>query len=255
MRCPQGEYNFKSGGACKTCPSTGAICNGGTDVSAKKGYYGYLGESSDGDELSMFLCPEQQCCNQHSCVINGTTDCASTRDPKTPLCGSCMSSLSETLGSVDCKHCSGINWLYMFTRFLLYCVLLCYLYCSAKSVSKDAITGLQIIVTKCLAYFYQVHTISLHTTLSSIVVQVLPLLVDSISVIAVLQPLMSVFALKMVNGNNDGQCLIEGMDSMEKLLVLLVGPLFMVLAPCLFILVYWLSRLRTASQGDSTRLM
>ena len=88
-------------------------------------------------------------------------------------------------------------------------------------------------------------------TLSCIMVQVLPLLVDSESVIAVLQPLL-VFALRDSNGDGDGQCLFDGLDAMGKLLVPLAGPLLMVLAPCVFLIVYRLSVSRTVNQGEST---
>ena len=263
MRCAEGKYNFDAGSTCKACPSTGAVCRGGLNgsagVSAKRGYYGYMqtdtlrreSESSD-HELSMFLCPvAEQCCRHDQCIVNGVTECPPTRDPETPLCGSCIGNLSETLGSVDCTQCSGINWRYVFTRLLLYCVLLYYLYYSAKNVSNDTMPVVQIIVTKCLTYFYQV-THTQEPTLNCIMVQVLPLLVDSESVTAVLQPLLSVFALRDSNGDGDGQCLIDGLDAMGKLLVPLAGPLLMVLAPCVFLVMYRLSVSRTIDQGEST---
>lgn len=85
-----------------------------------------------------------------------------------------------------------------------------------------------------------------------IMVQVLPLLVDSESVTGVLQPLLSVFALRDSNGDGDGQCLIDGLDAMGKLLVPLAGPVLMVLAPCVFLVMYRLSVSQTIDQGEST---
>ena len=160
MRCAEGSYNFKAGSTCNTCPSTGAICRGGLNgsagVSAKRNYYGYVASESNNYDLHMFVCPPDQCCQHQSCVVDGTDECPPTRDPNSPLCGTCKRELSETLGSVECKQCSGTNWLLIMGFLVLLGALAWYLHNSAAtSVATEAAVS-QIIVTKCLAFFYQV---------------------------------------------------------------------------------------------------
>ena len=160
VRCTEGTYNFKAGSTCNTCPSTGAICRGGFNgsagVSAKRNYYGYIAPESNDYDLSIFLCPANQCCQYESCVVNGTDECPATRDPKSPLCGNCNRALSETLGSVECQQCSGTNWLLIMGFLVLLGTLAWYLHSSAANgVAAEAAVS-QIIVTKCLAFFYQV---------------------------------------------------------------------------------------------------
>ena len=205
---------------CKVCPDTGATCrgalNGSAGVSAKRGYYGLFEESNDRREssdydLSMILCPPEQCCQYDSCVVNGTDECPPTRNAGTPLCGSCVETLSETLGSVECRHCSSNNWLLIVAYLLGYCAIGCYLLYSLKSTAKSVVADSQIIITKCLVYCYQT----------------IPLLVEADSVSVVLQPLLAIFALKTPNGDGEGVCFIAGMDAMGKLLVPLMGPLFL----------------------------
>ena len=246
VRCAEGYYNFKAGSTCQACPTTGAICRGGfngsSGVSAKRGYYGYIqadtlrrdSESSD-HKLSMFLCPEaEQCCRYDQCIVNGVTVCPPTRDPRTPLCGSCSGTLSETLGSVKCKQCSGTNWWLTAAFILLFCAIGYYLYYTVKSSNSSVVAVSQTIVTKCMAYCYQT----------------IPLLVNSGSVAIVLQPLLSVFALKTSNGSGDGMCFIEGMNAMGKLLIPLMGPLFLMSVACVLLLVSTL-RARLASTQDA----
>ena len=159
MRCPQGEYNFLPGGPCITCPPGGAVCYGGgygnSGVAAKYGYYGFVQDSGDG--LSMFHCPEDQCCRHKHCLVNGTAECAPTRDPQTPLCGACEGTKSETLGSTQCKQCNETNWILITVQVLLYCCIGCYLYHGAKK-AEDAedVPVVQIILIKNITYYYQV---------------------------------------------------------------------------------------------------
>ena len=80
--------------------------------------------------------------------------------------------------------------------------------------------------------------------------QTIPLLINSGSVAIVLQPLLSVFALKTSNGSGDGMCFIEGMNAMGKLLIPLMGPLFLMTVACVLLLVSTL-RARLASTQDA----
>ena len=239
MRCAEGSYNFKAGSTCNTCPSTGAICRGGFNgsvgVSAKRNYYGYIAPESNDYDLSIFLCPANQCCQHESCVVNGTDECAPTRDPATPLCGSCDGTLSETLGSVECKQCSSNNWLLIILYLMVYCAIGCYLLYTLKSTVKTAVADSQTIITKCLAYCYQT----------------IPLLVQADSVTVVLQPLLSIFALKTSNGDSGGMCFVQGMDAMGKLLVPLVGPMFLV-AVVFVLLSVAILRARLAQAQEAT---
>ena len=125
----------------------------GTDgISAKRNYYGFVDKNY---VLSMYSCPLDQCCQHDECPL--TSQCIATRDPSTPLCGSCLGSMSETLGSVECKECTSTNWLIIVAWALLYCTLGFYFYYSAKTLSQNSAETLSsLVLTKCLAYFYQV---------------------------------------------------------------------------------------------------
>jgi hypothetical protein len=122
---------------------------------------------------------------------------------------------------VECKQCSSNNWLLIILYLMVYCAIGCYLLYTLKSTVKTAVADSQTIITKCLAYCYQT----------------IPLLVQADSVTVVLQPLLSIFALKTSNGDSGGMCFIEGMDAMGKLLVPLVGPLFLVAVVFVLLLV------------------
>ena len=72
----------------------------------------------------------------------------------------------------------------------------------------------------------------------------MPLLLDSSSVTVMLQPLLSVFALKPSSGNTGGICFIKNMDAMGKLLTPLMGPVLLLLAVCLALLIAKMSECR-----------
>ena len=65
----------------------------------------------------------------------------------------------------------------------------------------------------------------------------------------VLQPLLSVFALKASNGNSGGACLVDGLDAMVKLLLPLLCSAALLVAVSLLLLLAKLRALATPTNG------
>ena len=173
LRCPEGYYvspvavdrgadvlhrqNLDGTGAkCVACPKTGAVCRDGSGLSALRDYYGFY-EKHNHYKLTMFLCPSGQCCTKADCRVGKPGECPEHRDATTPLCGSCTSGDSETLGSPVCRKCTHVNWGLIVSFALVYGLLAVYLQQSILSSSKHSESQVsEIIVTKVLAYFFQV---------------------------------------------------------------------------------------------------
>ena len=65
----------------------------------------------------------------------------------------------------------------------------------------------------------------------------------------VLQPLLSVFALKASNGNSGGVCLVDGLDAMVKLLLPLLCSAVLLVAVSLLLLLAKLRALAAPTKG------
>ncbi len=164
--CPEQQYNVISDGKCHDCPTIGAVCTGRDDVYAILGYYGHIDES-DGGEISIFECNGGQCCphlngtsletydiNGIGCRIGSGKDCATNRDPSTPLCGSCISGYSEVLGSSICRKCTYVNWVWFIIPFFIGMIFIVYLLRKTYLAATKNI--LFTLIFKNLMFFYQV---------------------------------------------------------------------------------------------------
>lgn len=131
------------------------------------------------------------------------------------MCGSCKEGLSETLGSVHCKVCDDTNWALVLGLPLVYTLVAMYFWTSARSMNSSQIPSSSIILTKCLAYFYQI----------------VPFLLTGAAWPAVAQPLQVIFAMRVASSSS-GTCIFPGMDAMGKQLVLLIGPVWILIFTC-----------------------
>ena len=108
-----------------------------------------------------------------------------------------------TLGSINCKECSDINWWLIMGFAVLLTAVYFYLRYTASSNSNSETPVLQVVVTKCLTYFYQI----------------VPLLLPSHSVHSSLDALLTVFTMQSPDGSGSGVCVVSGLDAMQKLLL------------------------------------
>ena len=158
----------------------------------------------------MYECPPAQCCDFEECEAGGPNECpeGAGRDHLVPLCGACLPGKSETLFSGQCEECEGTNWLLLGFFSVVLLGLGWYLHYSAKTYATLSQTPVsQIVITKCLAYFYQS----------------VPVVLDTDSVTPILQPLLTFFSLRPSNGNSGGKCVFANLDAMGKLLIPLIG--------------------------------
>ncbi len=166
--CPAQQYNVISGGICHNCPTIGAVCMGQDDVYVQPGYYGHVGHiDTHYGEISVFECSGGQCCphfngsslkpydvNGIGCRIGSGYDCATNRDPSTPLCGSCISGYSEVLGSSICRKCTSIKWFWFIIPFPIGMISIAYLL--RKTYLAGTKNILFTLIFKNLMFFYQV---------------------------------------------------------------------------------------------------
>ena len=173
-------------------------------VYALKDYYGFYDPVSD--TLIMLLCPAEQCCQHVQCAVYGMNECPSSRNASCPLCGKCNQGLSETLGSVNCRKCENTNWLLIMAFAALLTAVYVYLRYAASISTNMEPPVIQVVITKCVTYFYQT----------------VPLLLPSHSVHSALDALLTVFTFEPSDGNGKGLCILPDLDAMGKLLL----PLF-----------------------------
>ena len=163
-----------------------------------------------------------------SCVVFGGAECAAGRDAKTPLCGSCLPGLSELLFSGVCKECSAWNWPLIAGFFFLYTGAYFYFHFMARieASSHQESTVIQLVLSKCLTYFYQT----------------LPLMLAAGSVHGGVQPLLTVFSLRAFDGDSGGICIIPGMDAMQKLMLPLSGAAYLSMLAVTRVAASWLKK-------------
>ena len=203
-------------------------------MSALRDYYGFYNRRTN--TLSMVRCPREQCCQRAQCPVGGNNECPPSRNVSCPLCGKCNQGLSETLGSVNCKECSDTEWWLILCFLLLLAAVYLYLrYTAGNSASVPP--ALQVVVTKCLTYFYQI----------------VPLLLPSNSVHSSLQALLTIFSLQLSDGGGEGVCIVPGLDAMQKLLLPLYAAAWLnMLAIGCIGAALWSKHFRSQDDGSSS---
>ena len=205
----------------------------GSGANALRDYYGFYNRRTD--TLSMILCPPEQCCQHDKCAIGRPEECPASRNASCPLCGKCKQGLSETLGSIHCKVCSDTEWWLIIAFMLLLTAVYLYLRFTASSSANSAPPAVQVVMTKCLTYFYQV----------------VPLLLPSHSVHSTLQALLTVFSLTLSDAGGKGVCVVPGLHAMQKLLLPLFAVAWLNVLAIGFVVAAWLKHFRSQDSGSS----